>query len=132
MVDQIRKFLSRMWSRPAGTETTERTVGSIRPTPTITEPKRPNNASAFSMSYQSSVSQRPYFSMKGLKRRIPITRATRYQKKLPNMAPAVPLAITPHKVIGPCAADTPASGMITSDGMGGKTVSRNIRKPTPR
>ena len=45
---------------------------------------------------------------------------------------AVPLATTSGKLILPSAAAMPATGMITSDGIGGKTVSRNIRKPTPR
>jgi hypothetical protein len=44
----------------------------------------------------------------------------------------VPLATTNGKLILPSAAAIPATGMITSDGIGGNTVSRNIRKPTPR
>ena len=51
---------------------------------------------------------------------------------LPSIAPAVPEATTGEKPSLPCAAATPATGMITSDGIGGKMVSRNIRKPTPR
>ena len=37
-----------------------------------------------------------------------------------------------HPLIRPWPAATPATGMITSDGMGGKMVSMNIRKATPR
>ena len=51
---------------------------------------------------------------------------------LPSIAPAVPRATTGHEVELALAAATPATGMITSDGIGGKIVSRNIRKPTPR
>ena len=69
--------------------------------------------------------------MNGRKRARPITRASKYQKKLPNIAPAVPLRITPQSDIVPRAAATPATGMITSDGIGGKIVSASIRKKTP-
>ena len=69
--------------------------------------------------------------MNGRKRFIPITRARAYQKRLPSIAPAVPLAITPHKLSGPRAARAPATGMITSEGIGGNTVSRNISRKMP-
>jgi hypothetical protein len=70
--------------------------------------------------------------MSGSSRFTPSARAARYQTILPSIAPAVPHATTSGKLIFPSAAAMPATGMITSDGIGGKIVSRNIRKPTPR
>jgi hypothetical protein len=104
----------------------------MRPTKTMTEPKRPKTRCTRSTSYQSSVSQRPCRLMNHLNRRSPIERASRYQRRLPAIAPAVPAAITPPRLIGPLAARIPATVMITSDGIGGKTVSRNIRAETPQ
>jgi len=49
-----------------------------------------------------------------------------------TIAPAVPDSTDKVKLSLPLAAATPATGMITSDGMGGKIVSRNIRNATPR
>jgi hypothetical protein len=68
----------------------------------------------------------------GLSRSWPSARAARYQRILPSIAPAVPAAIAKDRLSCPLAAAIPVSDMITSDGIGGNTVSRNIRKPTPR
>ena len=87
-----RKPASRIRTSPAGIDTTDRIVGIIRPNATTTDPNRPNSRSTRSTSYQSIVSHRPCRSMNGQKRRKPIQRAMRYQKRFPVIAPAVPLA----------------------------------------
>ena len=56
---------------------------------------------------------------------------TQYQKMLPVMAPAVAAPITPGRPSAPCPARMPASGRITSEGMGGKSVSSSISRKTP-
>ena len=70
--------------------------------------------------------------MKRRNRSRPIDRASTYQRKFPTIAPAVPLAITPARLSGPAAARSPAIGMITSDGIGGKTVSSKVSRKTPK
>ncbi len=64
------------------------------------------------------------------KRSRPIARATRYQIELPVIAPALAAAITPPRPSGPSAARIPATGRITSDGIGGKIVSSSISANT--
>ena len=131
-VEATKKRLNRILSRPAGIETRLRTVGTSRPSITKVVPLVPNQRSARSTSGQLSVSQRPQRSMNGRRRMIPSARAARYQNRLPSIAPAVPAAITGPIASLPCATAIPATGMMTSDGIGGNTVSRNIRKPMPR
>ena len=132
MVEAMKKRLKRILSSPAGIDTRLRTVGTSRPSITNIVPFVPNQRSARWTSGQLRVNQRPQRSMNGRRRMIPSARAARYQNRLPSIAPAVPAAITRPIESLPCAAATPATGMITSDGIGGNTVSRNIRKPIPR
>src|SRR3546814_9829229 len=73
----------------------------MRATRTIAERDQPNGRSAFLTAYQSMVSQRPYRSSNGLKRSTPIILATRYQRKFPSIAPAVPEMMMPVRLISP-------------------------------
>src|SRR3546814_2362217 len=119
-VDQKTKREKLIFSRPAGTDTSERTVGTIRPRNTKAAPKRSNHRWPRWISSQVMVIHRPQRSTHGLIRSSPNARASRYQKVLPSIAPAVPAPITPDSASSPCAACSPASDMMISDGIGGK------------
>jgi hypothetical protein len=59
IVEAMKKVLKRIFSRPAGTETSERTVGSSRPRKTKKTPFLRNHISARCTSGQVMVTQRP-------------------------------------------------------------------------
>src|SRR5258705_13820541 len=70
--------------------------------------------------------------MIGCRRSWPSARAARYQTMLPSIAPAVPDTTDSVKLSLPLAAATPATGMMTSDGIGGKNVLGENKEATPR
>ena len=130
--DQARNGARRIPDTPAGTEISVRTAGTRRPSSTAAGPWRRNQSSARSTSPGVSVSQRPWRADQRLSRASPSARPAKYHSERPASEPAVPASTTSTRLSSPRAAVKPASGMISSDGIGGNTFSANISSATPR
>src|SRR3546814_2481330 len=84
-VDQKTKREKLIFSRPAGTDTSERTVGTIRPRNTKAAPKRSNHRWPRWISSQVMVIHRPQRSTHGLIRSSPNARSEEHTSELQSL-----------------------------------------------
>ena len=109
-------------------EMRERTPGTIRPKKTALPPCRTNQAIAVSMSLCLVSGIR---SASCRSRRSPSAWPSQYSSQAPVTDPTVVQTTADRKLKWPSAAAKPASGRITSLGMGGKTFSRKTASAAP-
>ena len=116
---------------PAGTEISVRTAGTMRPKNTARPPCRANQPCALSMSPGDTVIQRPCLAAHRFSRSDPTERPSQNQKLVPRTDPSVPASTVGMKDSAPVPHRYPASGMMTSDGIGGKMFSSSMSAKMP-
>ena len=113
---------------PAGMEIRLRMPGMTRPMRIAMSPNRSNQCRARST---SSPSVSHIFSAIARSRSAPITAPSQYSSQAPIIEPAVDQANAANAFMCPSVDAKPESGRTTSLGIGGKTVSMRIARPTP-
>lgn len=113
---------------PAGSEMRLRKIGTSRPKKTAFRPCRRNQSAAVSKSRSSSSG---ILEMTRRVRSSPSQRASPYTTRAPTSEPTVVQMSASASDIVPCPAANPASGRMSSLGMGGKRFSTAMRNPAP-